>query len=76
MDYPLTPTKSDKQFKRAQELKVGYSAKLKENDLYVRIRNFKTRDEVVAGFGDVANHLELDPVGRESVEAWLKEVKD
>ena len=56
VEYALTPTKPDKQFKRAQELKVGFSAKL-ENDLYVRIRNFKTRDEVVTGFGDVANHL-------------------
>jgi histidyl-tRNA synthetase len=56
VEYALTPAKPDKQFKRAQELKVGFSAKL-ENDLYVRIRNFKTRDEVVTGFGDVANHL-------------------
>lgn len=56
VEYALTPAKSDKQFKRAQELKVAYSAKL-ESDLYVRIRNFKTRDEVVTGFGDVANHL-------------------
>jgi histidyl-tRNA synthetase len=56
VDYPLTPTKSDKQFKRAQELKVGYTARV-ESDDYVRIRNMKTREEVVAGFADVANHL-------------------
>jgi histidyl-tRNA synthetase len=56
VEYALTPAKPDKQFKRAQELKVRFSAKL-ENDLYVRIRNFKTRDEVVTGYGDVANHL-------------------
>ncbi len=56
MEYSLTPAKPDKQFKRAQELKVRFSAKL-ESDLYVRIRNFKTRDEVVTGFGDAANHL-------------------
>jgi histidyl-tRNA synthetase len=56
VEYALTPTKPDKQFKRAQELKVAYSVKM-ESDAYVRIRNFKTRDEVVAGAGDVANHL-------------------
>ena len=56
VEYALTPTKPDKQFKRAQELKVGFSARL-ESDLYVRVRNFKTRDEIVTGFGDVVNHL-------------------
>jgi len=56
VEYSLTPAKPDKQFKRAQELKVGFTTKL-ESDAYVRIRNFKTRDEVVAGFADVANHL-------------------
>ncbi len=57
VDYPLTPTRPDKQFKRAQELKAGYSARV-ESDDYVRIRNLKTREEIVAGFGDVANHLD------------------
>ena len=56
VDYPLTPAKGDKQFKRAQDLKVSHTARV-ENDAYVRIRNLKTRDEVVAGFADVANHL-------------------
>jgi len=56
VDYPLTPAKPDKQFKRAQELKVAHTVRL-ENDAYVRIRKLKTREEVVAGFGDVANHL-------------------
>ena len=56
VDYPLTPTKADKQFKRAQELKVAHTVRA-ESDAYVRIRKMKTRDEVVAGFADVANHL-------------------
>jgi len=56
VDYPLTPAKPDKQFKRAQELKVGFTARV-ESDAYVRIRNLKTREEIVAGFADVANHL-------------------
>jgi histidyl-tRNA synthetase len=56
VDYPLTPVKPDKQFKRAQELKVAYTVRL-ENDAYVRIRNVKTREEVVAGMAGVVNHL-------------------
>jgi histidyl-tRNA synthetase len=56
VDYPLTPARADKQFKRAQELKVGYTVRL-ESDAYVRIRNSASRDELVAGMGDVKNHL-------------------
>jgi len=56
VEYPLTPTKPDKQFKRAQELKVAHTAKL-ENDDYVRIRNVKTRNEIVTGLAGAANHL-------------------
>jgi histidyl-tRNA synthetase len=56
VEYSLTPSKSDKQFKRAQELKAAFTAKL-ESDSYVRIRNMKSRDEIVAGFADAANHL-------------------
>jgi len=56
VEYPLTPTKSDKQFKRAQELKVAHTARM-ENDDYVRIRNFQTRDEIVTGVAGAANHL-------------------
>ena len=56
VEYSLTPAKSDKQFKRAQELKVAHTVRL-ESESYARIRNLKTREEVVAGSGDVANHL-------------------
>ncbi len=56
VEYPLTPAKPDKQFKRAQELKVAFTARL-ENDAYVRIRNSKTRDEIVTGLSGAANHL-------------------
>ena len=56
VEYPITPAKPDKQYKRAQELKVAYTARL-ENDAYVRIRNFKTRDEIVTGLEGAANHL-------------------
>ncbi len=56
VEYPLTPAKSDKQFKRAQELKAAATAKL-DSDSYVRIRNLKTRKEVVTGFADAVHHL-------------------
>jgi histidyl-tRNA synthetase len=56
VEYSLTTAKSDKQFKRAQELKATYTAKF-ESDSYVRVRNSKTREEIVAGANDVANHL-------------------
>jgi histidyl-tRNA synthetase len=56
VEYPITPAKPDKQFKRAQELKVAYTARL-ENDAYVRIRNSRTRDEIVTGLQGAANHL-------------------
>jgi histidyl-tRNA synthetase len=56
VEYSLTPAKFDKQFKRAQELKATFTAKL-DNNAYVRIRNLKTREEVVAGVAGVVNHL-------------------
>jgi len=56
VEYPLTPAKPDKQFKRAQELKAAFTAKV-ESESYVRIRNLKSRDEIVAGFADATNHL-------------------
>jgi histidyl-tRNA synthetase len=56
VDYPLTATKPDKQFKRAQELNAANTVKLDSVD-YVRIRDLKTRKEIVAGVADAANHL-------------------
>jgi histidyl-tRNA synthetase len=56
VEYPLTPAKADKQLKRAQELKVAHTVRA-ESDAYVRIRKMSSRDEVVAGFADAANHL-------------------
>jgi histidyl-tRNA synthetase len=56
VEYSLTPARPDKQFKRAQELKAAFTVKL-ENDAYARIRNSKSRTELVAGAADVKNHL-------------------
>jgi len=56
VEYPLTPAKPDKQFKRAQELKVANTVRLENSD-YVRIRDLNTRKEIVAGVADTVNHL-------------------
>jgi histidyl-tRNA synthetase len=47
-DYSLTSAKGDKQFKRAQELKASFTAKLLRNDrgaLLTTLRHLKTRTE-------------------------------
>ncbi len=48
VDYPLAPAKSDKQFKRAQELKAAHTFKLERNQsgcLMTKVKNLKTRAE-------------------------------
>ena len=48
VDYSLTAAKSDKQFKRAQELKAAHLIQLEANpagEVVARIRNLKTREE-------------------------------
>jgi histidyl-tRNA synthetase len=55
-DYSLTPAKPDKQFKRAQELKAAHTAKV-EADAKVRIRNLKTREDVVADATEAVSQL-------------------
>jgi histidyl-tRNA synthetase len=54
VEYPLTPTKPDKQFKRAQDLKAAVTAKL-EGESMVRVRNLKTRAEAVLARADILN---------------------
>lgn len=58
VEYALTPTKPDKQFKRAQELKAAHTAKI-EADETVRVRNLTTREEksVAAAASEVAGAL-------------------
>ena len=57
VEYALTPTKPDKQFKRAQELNAVYTARI-EKDSTVRIRNLKTREETLAPASDVVRLLQ------------------
>jgi histidyl-tRNA synthetase len=50
VDYSLTPAKSDKQFKRAQELKAAHTIKIERHEageLLAKMKNLKTRQETV-----------------------------
>ncbi len=60
VEYPLTPAKSDKQFKRAQELKAAHTAKLEKSpagELLVKVKNLATRAEKSSTTEDAARHL-------------------
>lgn len=51
VDYPLTPAKSDKQFKRALEAGARHTARLEraaEGSVQVRVKTLATRQETVA----------------------------
>jgi histidyl-tRNA synthetase len=56
VEYSLTPAKGDKQFKRAQELKASFTAKI-ENDSMARVRNLKTREEKLASSAEITRLL-------------------
>ena len=47
VDYSLVAAKPDKQFKRAQELKARFTARV-EGDSSIRLRNLKSREEKAA----------------------------
>ncbi len=50
VDYPLTPAKPDKQFKRASESKAARTVKLERTatgELLVRLRSLRTREEKI-----------------------------
>ncbi len=60
VDYSLTPAKSDKQFKRAQELKAAHTLKLErsqEGVLLAKIKNLKTRQETLVPAAEAASRL-------------------
>jgi histidyl-tRNA synthetase len=60
VEHAFTPTKPDKQFKRAMELKVASTAKLERDPsgaLIVRIRRSATREERVCPASDAAGLL-------------------
>ena len=60
IDYSLTPAKSDKQFKRAQELNAACTVRLERGgagELSVKIKNLKTREEKSVSPDDAASAL-------------------
>jgi histidyl-tRNA synthetase len=64
VDYSLTPAKSDKQFKRAQELKALHTIKLERGaggGVAVKIKNLKTREEKVTERANAANVIRGNP---------------
>ena len=60
VDYCLTPAKSDKQFKRAQELRAGSTVRLEAKgggEIIARIRDLKTREEKALDVRDAVQQL-------------------
>lgn len=60
VDYPLTPLKSDKQFKRALELKAAWTVKLERTataELAVRVKDLRTREEQVGSPEEMARRI-------------------
>ena len=57
VEFPLTPAKSDKQFKRALELKATRTARLEKNPdgaLVAKIKHLPTREEKLVAVVDAA----------------------
>jgi histidyl-tRNA synthetase len=60
VEYPLTPAKPDKQFKRAQELKAAHTLKLErdaQGAVMAKIKDLKTREETAASPADAVSRL-------------------
>lgn len=60
VDYALTPSKPDKQFKRAQELKAAFTVRLQRGEadaVFARIKDLRTREEKVAPPAEVTDWL-------------------
>jgi histidyl-tRNA synthetase len=61
VEYPLTPSKSDKQFKRALELKATWTVKLEnrlDGEPLARLKDLRTRSESVLSPADVAAEVQ------------------
>lgn len=57
VEYSLTPSKADKQFKRAMELNAANTARLErtaDGVLQVKVKNLKTREERVVALAETA----------------------
>jgi histidyl-tRNA synthetase len=63
-DYSLTAAKSDKQFKRAQELKAAHTIKLERSqtgELLAKIKDLRTRQETVVPASEAVDRLREPP---------------
>ncbi|HKQ37653.1 MAG TPA: ATP phosphoribosyltransferase regulatory subunit, partial [Verrucomicrobiae bacterium] len=58
VEYSLTPAKPDKQFKRALELNAGFTLKMEPGGM-ARIKNLRTREEMVLAAADAAAKLKM-----------------
>jgi histidyl-tRNA synthetase len=56
VEYALTPTKPDKQFKRAQELKAGHTVRVADT-ASAKIRNLTTREDELVALGEVVRAI-------------------
>ena len=62
VDYPLTPTKPDKQFKRAVELSAAHTVRLEKTasgEVSVRLKSVQTRQETVLDATDLGHLMRL-----------------
>jgi histidyl-tRNA synthetase len=62
VDYSLTAAKPDKQFKRAQELKVAFTVKLEKQpsgQAAIKLRNSQTREEKMVSPDDLAATIKV-----------------
>lgn len=60
VEYSFTPSKADKQFKRAMELNAANTARIERNAdgaLQVKVKNLKTREERVVSLSDAAGAI-------------------
>jgi histidyl-tRNA synthetase len=60
VDYSLIPSKSDKQFKRAQEVKAVFTARLEaapDGNLIVKLKNLQSREEKSLTPEEAVKHL-------------------
>jgi len=66
VEYPLTPTKSDKQFKRAKDLSARYAVTLQRSEtdgaVQVRVRDLRSRDERILPRNDVCSFVSNRPL--------------
>ena len=63
VDYPLTPAKPDKQFKRAQECNAVFTVRIAQagsREPVVKIKNLKTREEKSADADEAVRILRPD----------------